>query len=296
MARKMPEIIDVNARRLEELLARAVSNTLREDDTQLLRQIFDSYMYLFELVGDKNTTIARLRKLFFGASTEKASKLFREARQPDVSRSSGDDNATSEPAHSEPGSEPAMGAAGHGKAPRGHGRYGARDYSGACHVDVPHPDLSAGDGCPECFQGTLYDQPPSTFVRFTGQAPLQATVYRRQRLRCNLCGKVFTAPAPKEMDRPKYDQTACSMIGLLKYGNGMPFNRQQQLQRNCEIPLAASTQWEIVAAGATAMTPVYEEHIRCPTGQQPLRTRAQEGDPASQELHVLQDSSRCPSR
>lgn len=262
MARKMPEIIDVNARRLEELLARAVSNTLREDDTQLLRQIFDSYMYLFELVGDKNTTIARLRKLFFGASTEKASKLFREARQPDVSRSSGDDNATSEPAHSEPGSEPAMGAAGHGKAPRGHGRYGARDYSGACHVDVPHPDLSAGDGCPECVQGTLYDQPPSTFVRFTGQAPLQATVYRRQRLRCNLCGKVFTAPALKEMDRPKYDQTTCSMIGLLKYGNGMPFNRQQQLQRNCEIPLAASTQWEIVAAGATAMTPVYEEHIR----------------------------------
>jgi len=114
MARKMPEIIDVNAQRLEELLVRAVSNTLREDDTQLLRQIFDSYMYLFELVGDKNTTIARLRKLFFGASTEKASKLFREARQPDVSRSSGDDNATSEPAHSEPGSEPAMGAAGHG--------------------------------------------------------------------------------------------------------------------------------------------------------------------------------------
>lgn len=258
MARKMPEIIDVNAQQLEELLARAVSNTLREEDTQLLRQIFDSYVHLFELVGDKNTTIARLRKLFFGASTEKAEKLFGKEQQPDASQGSGDDNAKSEPARS----EPQLGEAGHGKAPRGHGRYGARDYAGARHVDVPHPELSAGDDCPECRQGTLYDQPPSTFVRFTGQAPLQATVYRRQRLRCNLCGKVFTAPAPKEMNSPKYDHTACSMIGLLKYGSGMPFNRQQRLQRNCEIPLAAATQWEIVAAGATAMVPAYEEHIR----------------------------------
>ena len=66
MTRTMPEIIEVNAQQLEELLARAASNTLREEDTQLIRQIFDSYVHLFELVGDKNTAIARLRKLFFG--------------------------------------------------------------------------------------------------------------------------------------------------------------------------------------------------------------------------------------
>ncbi len=61
-----------------------MSNTLREEDTQLIRQIFDSYVHLFEIVGDKNTTIARLRKLFFGASTEKTEKLFGEEQQPDV--------------------------------------------------------------------------------------------------------------------------------------------------------------------------------------------------------------------
>lgn len=258
MTRKMPEIIDVNPQQLEELLARAVSNTLCEEDTQLLRQIIDSYVHLFELVGDKNTTIARLRKLLFGASTEKADKLFGEEQQPDVSQGAGDDSAEPEPTSSETN----VGEAADRTAPRGHGRYGVRDYSGARHVDVPHPELCAGDDCPDCRQGTLYDQAPRTFVRFTGQAPLQATVYRRQRLRCNLCGKVFTAPAPKEMGTQKYDHTACSMIGLLKYGSGMPFNRQQRLQRNCEIPLAASTQWEIVAAGATAMVPAYEEHIR----------------------------------
>jgi transposase len=254
----MPEIIDVNSQQLEELLARAASNTLREEDTQLIRQIFDSYVRLFELVGDKNTTIARLRKLFFGASTEKAEKLFGEEQKPDVSQGSGDDNAESEQACCETNVDEAA----DGTAPRGHGRYGAREYSGARHVNVPHPELCAGDGCPFCRKGTLYDHHPSPFVRFTGQAPLQATVYRLQRLRCHLCGKVFTAPAPQEMGGQKYDHTACSMIGLLKYGSGMPFNRQQRLQRSCEIPLAASTQWEIVAAGAVTMVPAYEEHIR----------------------------------
>ena len=83
-----------------------------------------------------------------------------------------------------------------------------------------------------------------------------------QRLRCNLCGKVFTAPAPRDAKAPKYDPTVASMVGLLKYGSGMPFNRLQGLQRSCDIPLAASTQWEIVAAGASALAPAYEEHIR----------------------------------
>jgi len=258
MTGKMPEIIEVNSEQLEELLARAASNTLCEEDTELLRQIFDSYVHLFELVGDKDITIARLRKLLFGASSEKTEKLFGEQQEPEVSRGPGDDIAEPEPACCEEKTGEATGA----QAPRGHGRYGARDYSGARHVDVLHPELCAGDDCPDCRRGTLYDHPPSVFVRFTGQAPLQATVYRRQRLRCNLCGKVFTAPAPEEMGRQKYDHTVASMIGLLKYGSGMPFNRQQRLQRKCEIPLAASTQWQIVSAAASLLAPAYEEHIR----------------------------------
>jgi transposase len=60
----------------------------------------------------------------------------------------------------------------------------------------------------------------------------------------------------------KYDHTVASMIGLLKYGSGMPFNRLQGLQRNCAVPLAASTQWDIVHAGASLLTAAYEELIR----------------------------------
>jgi hypothetical protein len=83
-----------------------------------------------------------------------------------------------------------------------------------------------------------------------------------QKLRCHLCGKVFTAPAPEDVGPEKYDHTVASMIGLLKYGSGLPFNRVERLQGNCEIPLAASTQWEIVRAAALLMVPAYEELTR----------------------------------
>jgi hypothetical protein len=153
------------------------------------------------------------------------------------------------------------GATEHQPSP-GHGRYGADDYRGAKQVEVRHAALCAGDDCPDCQAGTLYEKTPHVFVRFVGQAPLQATVYRLQRLRCHLCGKVFTASAPDDMGDQKYDPTVASMIGLLKYGSGLPFNRVRRLQGNCEIPLAASTQWGIVDAAASLMVPAYEEFIR----------------------------------
>ena len=59
-------------------------------------------------------------------------------------------------------------------------------------------------------------------VRVKGMALLIATVYELERLRCNLCGEVFTAKAPEGVGEDKYDETAKSMIALLKYGCGMP--------------------------------------------------------------------------
>ena len=58
------------ARRLEEVLRR-VEQSLDEKDAALIRRVFESYAYVTELVEDKNTSIRRLRQLFFGARTEK---------------------------------------------------------------------------------------------------------------------------------------------------------------------------------------------------------------------------------
>ena len=98
-------------------------------------------------------------------------------------------------------------------------------------------------------------------IRVVGQAPLAATVYELAKLRCNLCGEVFTAEAPEGVGTEKYDATAASMIALLKYGSGVPFHRLGGLQRSMEIPLPASTQWEIVAETAEWIEPIYQELI-----------------------------------
>ena len=256
MTRKTPDIIEVNSQQMEELLDRAASNTLGDKDTELMRQIFDSYVQFFQIVGDKNTTIARLRKLLFGASTEKADKLVGDEDSEQEPSTAGSDDADGDL------SDPNDSTATDDEPSPGHGRYGADDYPGANQVDVTHATLRAGDDCPDCGEGTLYVKSPSVFVRFVGQAPLQATVYRLQRLRCHLCGKVFTASPPDDMGEAKYDHTVASMIGLLKYGSGLPFNRLRRLQGNCEIPLAASTQWGIVYAAALLMAAAYEELIR----------------------------------
>src|SRR5205807_75288 len=89
-----------------------------------------------------------------------------------------------------------------------------------------------------------------------------ATVYELQKLRCNLCGEVFTAAAPAGVGDDKYDATAGSMVALLKYGTGVPFHRQEQLQQSLGIPLPASTQWDIVSDLADKLEPIYVELIR----------------------------------
>ena len=148
-------------------------------------------------------------------------------------------------------------------APTGHGRNGASSYTGAKKVAVPHPQLHAGDPCPGCEKGKVYPQKePRTLVRIVGQAPLAATVYELDRLRCNLCGEVFTAPEPEGVGPEKYDETTAAMIALLKYGSGMPFYRLEKLEQVLGIPLPASTQWEIVEEEAEVIKAARDELIR----------------------------------
>ena len=95
-----------------------------------------------------------------------------------------------------------------------------------------------------------------------GQAPIAATVYELERLRCNLCGEIFEAEAPASVGEKKYDETAAAMIALLKYGSGVPFYRLEGLEASLGIPLPASTQWEIVEEIAAPIRPAFDELLR----------------------------------
>lgn len=258
MSRKTLEMIEVDPQQLQAVVRRA-EKSLDEKDAELIRAVFESYTYVSDLVNDKNTSIRRLRKLLFGARTEKTDAVVGRSANGDGSgQAAADDQPSTEESDDTESDETDA----DGKPPpKGHGRNGAAAYQGAEHIAVPHASLEAGDACPECRQGTVYQKPPGVVVRIIGQAPLAATVYQLQRLRCGLCGKVFTAQVPEAARGKKYDATAAAMIALLKYGSGLPFNRLEGLQRDLEIPLPASTQWDIVHAFAPGITPAFNELI-----------------------------------
>jgi transposase len=147
--------------------------------------------------------------------------------------------------------------------PPGHGRHGAGAFVSSRKIAIAHPKLKHGERCPECGKGNVYGQKdPKVLVRMVGQAPLAATVYSLERLRCGACGQVFTAQEPEGVGSEKYDETAAAMIAQLKYGSGTPFYRLEQLQGQLGIPLPAATQWEVVEEAAELLKPARDELIR----------------------------------
>lgn len=147
--------------------------------------------------------------------------------------------------------------------PAGHGRNAAAAFTGAARVSIQHARLKPGDVCRECREGKVYRQKePKTLVRVVGRAPLEATVFEMERLRCNTCGEVFTAEEPHSAGPHKYDTTAVAMIALFKYGTGMPFQRMERLEGQLGIPLPAATQWDLVEQAAGLLGPVMNELIR----------------------------------
>jgi transposase len=96
---------------------------------------------------------------------------------------------------------------------KGHGRNGAEAFSGAQKTEIEHQNLKHGDRCPDCEQGNVYGQKePKVLVRVVGQAPLAATVYSLERLRCGACGQVFTAQEPEGVGPEKYRDGCATQV------------------------------------------------------------------------------------
>ena len=246
MAAPVPQL-DVHMDDLRRLVERTRQTPLTDEEYTTLRAAIETLGYVADLLEQKGTTVANLRQLLFGATTEKTRDVLAQAGVVDPT-------SAADPSDDAPPSEPDRQR--NDRAP-GHGRHPAEAYTGGHRIDVPHAHLHHGDRCPQCAKGKLYVQrQPGLLIRFVGQAPIAATVYALEKLRCNLCGDLFTADPPPGVGAEKYDATAGAMIAVLKYGTGLPFHRLERLQANLQIPLPASTQWEIVSDLAMRLQPV----------------------------------------
>lgn len=231
-----PDEMKLSMEEITGILRRLESCSLNKEDYEKIKVLIETFIYMRLLLQSKTTSLIKLLKRIFGFKTEKAN------------------NILDKPKKSAPPSEK--------KPVKGHGRNGSADYAGAKKETIPHESLKSGDACPLCPKGKVYELEPKRIIRMEGAAPIQATIYECQRLRCNLCGEVFTATAPEGIGQDKYDETAGSMIAVLRYGSGLPFNRIENLQKSVDMPLPASTQWEIVRDIAKKISPAYEELVK----------------------------------
>jgi len=247
MTKEKPKRIELTVQEVEALIERIQQESLFKPDYGLLVAIVTNYFTLEQVHQEQSHTLLRMVNQIFGRRTERAKEVLKGASSKEAPPDSSSLTETASPK----------------EKPKGHGRNGASAYEGAQKVCVPHFCYKAGDRCPLCLKGKLYPfGEPGVEIRIVGRAPLDGTVYVLEKLRCNLCGKIFTAGIPEEAGKDKYDETAGAMVALLKYGAGLPFNRLEKLQECLGVPLPASTQWEIVERTADQIHPVYSELIR----------------------------------
>jgi hypothetical protein len=141
--------------------------------------------------------------------------------------------------------------------PPGHGRKGRGEFKGANIQPVAHPDVASGQICPCCGAGKMYPlKRPKYFRYYTGQSPIELTIFELTQLRCNRCEEVVTAPLPDGVGPDSYAPSAISSLALSKYGLGLPFYRNALQLTFLGIPIAAATQYEVVAGNCPKLQPL----------------------------------------
>ena len=227
--------IIISADEMKALEERIDSCDLSDEDKKNIFHIIDTVEAMNIAIDEKRITIRRLLNIFFGKKkTEKIDKVLNKSKEKEENK----------------------------EEKKGTGRNGSDAYKGAKRVKVPHPELKSGDKCPLCLKGRVYLMgKPSPIVCITGSAPLSATIYECECLRCNLCQERFTAPSPEGIGEEKFDEKAKALLAILKYGSGMPYYRIEKLHDMFEIPLPDSTQWDLINGMAGELGVLYEEFL-----------------------------------
>jgi transposase len=240
---KAPPPLQATEAQLQAILTRIRSGSLQQEDYPILAGALETMCFLSRQLQEKNFSIQRLRQMLFGAGTEKTAAVLN--RTP---------------------SDPASNATGRG-APKGkrpgHGRRAGAAYWGLKPVKVSHAQLKVGDRCPDCGKGKLYDTArPAVLLHLQAQPIIDGTRWELEKLRCALCGQLFSATPPPEAGEEKYAANVAPMLAVMRYGYGMPMNRIAQLQQDCGVPLPTGTQWELMQEHARELVPLWEEFQR----------------------------------
>ena len=257
---KRPESLTLSTEDGEAILARLSIYAPSRSDCEILMQVMRWYFWLVYALQESKITLKRLRGLLFGKHL-KASLV--PADSSESSQAGGHETtASGELETAAVGSAVTAGDASSESSPSqvqakpkgghraGTGRLGADAYVGAERVECRHDDLAAGQRCPVCGQGTLYELPAGVKIRIDGHTLLSAIRYELEQLRCSACGVIFTASLPAGAGKTKYSPRARAVLVVSRYYLGLPFYRLEGYQAMQGVPVADATQWEQIEAVA----------------------------------------------
>ena len=212
-------IVQLDEQQSQALLER-VREQIDPEDFKLIQGLLFTVSQLLDMISASRMSISKLKRMIFGPKTEKFPKSDSQTKDKDKPR----------------------------PKPKGHGRIAASQYTGAHKVSIPLENLEAGQCCPDCKSAKLNPQKPGAVIFVQAQAPFDATLYEPERLRCQGCGKTYTAPLPEETVHGKHHSSVPAMIAMLRYGMGLPHYRLAKIQKTMGVPLPAATQNELVNA------------------------------------------------
>jgi transposase len=253
------ENVSLSSDEVEGLLSYVRQSNLPEAVAARLEEIMRTCLWLVFALQERTITLKRLRRLLFGKAL-KPSPPSEDASTPtaqsgEAPRADGVIHADASASGATSGdAPPPLQSPERAKPKGGHrpgtGRLGADAYVGAERVDCRHDELAAGQRCPVCGQGSLYDLPPGVEIRIDGHALLSAIRYELQKLRCSACGAIFTAPLPDGVGKSKYGPRARAALVMSRYYLALPFYRLEGYQAMQGVPVADATQWEQIEAVA----------------------------------------------
>lgn len=272
---KKPKRIIMNEEEVESLQAKLAACDLDPSDKKIIVGVLAFYLWLQWALQETKLSLHRLRSLFGLKRTEKRAHLHKNPQTPEDDESEGEvvegeEKSSQEQDKSELiGSDEINCALDEVVSPekeilksRGHGRMGHEAYTGATTTEQLHETLKAKDECPEGCGGRLYLLKPQASVFLTGHALASATRHLRERLRCALCGQVFTAKMKEGTPTQKHDEALRAQIAIAKNYAGLPFYRIEMLQKMVGVPLPDSTQWQLMQELADDINPAYHELVR----------------------------------
>lgn len=250
--RPTPGTVELTPEELTACLTR-VQRVVEPADFTILEALLGAYLFVHRALSAARVSVARLKRLFFGAQKSEKSKDV-------LGKPPGGDGTENPAAGSDDDTKNTKGKK--ERKPKGHGKLGASDYPGA--IRIPVHDERFSKGCPcldEHCSGKLYlMKEPGKVLRVIGQPVLIAKIWEPDHWRCGLCGAVFHAALPVEAQgNDKYEPSAVAMIALLHCGNGFPYHRLAKFQKDLGIPVPASDQSELLKAARTKLLPVFNE-------------------------------------